>query len=121
MERLRSDFRYFIETNNGVQFDFNVNKITLNQYSRLIKLLLEIHNDIDDIDSIDLDFIQNTLKIICEYGKIHPTQFVSSRAELVWWQLSKSPSQIKSSAQKDSFKRYFLAKNRKHGSIDHQC
>ena len=103
VERLRSDFRYFKETNNGVQFDFNVNKITLNQYSRLIKLLQDLHNDIDDIDSIDLDFIQNTLKIICEYGKIHPTQFVSSRAELVWWQLSKSPSQIKSSAQKEYY------------------
>ena len=103
VDRLRSDFRYFKETNNGVQFDFNVNKITLNQYSRLIKLLQDLHNDIDDIDSIDLDFIQNTLKIICEYGKIHPTQFVSSRAELVWWQLSKSPSQIKSSAQKEYY------------------
>jgi len=103
VDRLRSDFRYFKETNNRVQFEFNVNKITLNQYSRLIKLLKDLHNDIDDIDSIDLDFIQNTLKIICEYGKIHPTQFVSSRAELVWWQLSRSPSQIKSSAQKEYY------------------
>ena len=88
----------------GYYSNSNVNnKITLNQYSRLIKLLQDLHNDIDNIDSIDLDFIQNTIKIICEYGKIHPTQFVSSRAELVWWQLSNSPSQIKSSAQKEYY------------------
>ena len=103
VDRLRSNFRYFKETNNGNQFDFNVNKITLNQYSRLIKLLQELQNDINNIDSIGLDFIQNILRIICEYGKIHPTQFVSSRAELVRWQLSKSPSQIKSSAQKEYY------------------
>ena len=61
MDRLRSDFRYFKETNN-VQFDFNVNKITLNQYSRLIKLLQDIHNDNDDIDSIDLSSFENIQK-----------------------------------------------------------
>ena len=59
-----------------------------------------MHIDIDTADDIDMDFIQDVLSILCEYGKNHPTKFVSARSELIWWQLSKSPMQIRSSAQK---------------------
>ena len=78
----------------------NVTKINTKQYDRLIGYLKMMHSKIDTIDSIDKSFIQKVLSIICEYGKIHPTQFISARSELVWWQLSKSPSQIQSLAQK---------------------
>ena len=49
-----------------------------------------MHINIDDIDKTDMSFIQEVLSIICEYGKIHPTKFVSVRSELIWWQLSHS-------------------------------
>ena len=62
-----------------------------------------MHINIDNADRIDKNFIQDILSIICEYGKIHPTKFISVRAELIWWQLSNSPTQIRSAAQKEYY------------------
>ena len=62
-----------------------------------------MHINIDDADDIDMSFIQEILSIICEFGKNHPTKFVSVRAELIWWQLSNSPTQIGSAAQKEYY------------------
>ena len=89
----------------------NVTKINTKQYDRLIGYLKMMHSKIDTIDSIDKSFIQKVLSIICEYGKIHPTQFISARSELVWWQLSKSPSQIQSLAQKEYYNLLFYLLN----------
>ena len=62
-----------------------------------------MHINIDDADDIDRSFIQDILFIICEYGKIHPTKFISVRSELIWWQLSNSPTKIRSTAQKEYY------------------
>ena len=83
-----------------MSFNFDINQISNKQYHSLINLLKTIHIDIDNADDIDMDFIQDILSVICDYGKKHPTKFVSARSELIWWQLSKSPKQIRSSAQK---------------------
>ena len=103
VDQLKDNFRYYIENTVNEDFNFNVTKINNKQYDRLIGYLKMMHSKIDTIDSIDKSFIQKVLSIICEYGKIHPTQFISARSELVWWQLSKSPSQIQSLAQKEYY------------------
>jgi len=103
VDQLKDNFRYYIENTVNEDFNFDVTKINTKQYNRLIEYLKMMHRKIDKIDSIDKSFIQKVLSIICEYGKIHPTQFISARSELVWWQLSKSPSQIQSLAQKEYY------------------
>lgn len=102
VDQLKASYRYLV-TNEDADFVFNVKKINSKQYNELINQLKIIHSKIDEIDSVDMSFIQKILSLICEYGKIHPTQFISSRAELIWWQLPKSPSQIQSSAQKEYY------------------
>ena len=62
-----------------------------------------MHINIDEIDETDMSFIQEVLSIICEYGKIHPTKFISVRSELIWWQLSHSSKKIQSAAQKEYY------------------
>ncbi|MFL2994992.1 MAG: GNAT family N-acetyltransferase [Candidatus Neomarinimicrobiota bacterium] len=103
VDQLKDNFRYYVENQTDEDFNFDVTKINIKQYNRLIGLLKTLHGNIGEIDSTDKKFIQKVLSIICEYGKIHPTQFISARSELVWWQLSKSPSQIQSLAQKEYY------------------
>ena len=100
VSQLKSNYRFLKQNPTNEDFHFDINHISSKQYHSLINILKTMHIDIDKSDDIDMDFIQDILNIICEYGKSHPTKFVSARYELIWWQLSKSPTQIRSSAQK---------------------
>ena len=102
VDQLKAIHRYHM-VNKEDDFIFDIKKINSKQFHELINLLKIIHSKIDEIDTVDMNFIQKALSIICEYGKIHPTQFILARSELIWWQLSESPSQVQSSAQKEYY------------------
>ena len=103
VNQLKSNYRYLKNNSNNEKFNFDVTRLSNEQYLLIIDLLKTMHINIDNADSIDMNFIQDILSIICEYGKIHPTKFISVRAELIWWQLSNSPTQIRSAAQKEYY------------------
>ena len=103
VNQLRSNYRYLKNNSTNEKFVFDVAKLSNIQYLSIIDLLKTMHINIDDADDIDMSFIQEILSIICEFGKNHPTKFVSVRAELIWWQLSNSPTQIGSAAQKEYY------------------
>ena len=102
VNQLRSNFRYLKKLASEEKFIFDVTRLSNTQYLAIIDLLKSMHINIDEIDETDMSFIQEVLSIICEYGKIHPTKFISVRSELIWWQLSHS-SKIQSAAQKEYY------------------
>ena len=103
VDQLRSHFKFLKQNSNSEKFNFDIEHISKKQYTALISLLKTMHASIDTLDRIDMNFIQDVLSIICEYGKRHPTKFISARSELIWWQLSKSPTKILSTAQKEYY------------------
>ena len=103
VNQLKSNYRYLKKNTKNEKFNFDVARLSSEQYSLIIDILKTMHINIDDADDIDMSFIQDILFIICEYGKIHPTKFISVRSELIWWQLSNSPTQIRSTAQKEYY------------------
>ena len=103
MNQLRSNYRYLKNQASEEKFIFDVTRLSNAQYLAIIDFLKSMHINIDEIDETDMSFIQEVLSIICEYGKIHPTKFVSVRSELIWWQLSHSSKKIQSAAQKEYY------------------
>ena len=103
VNQLRSNYRYLKKLASEEKFIFDVTRLSNTQYLAIIDLLKSMHINIDEIDEIDMSFIQEVLSIICEYGKIHPTKFISVRSELIWWQLSHSSKKIQSAAQKEYY------------------
>ena len=83
VNQLKSNYRYLKNNSNNEKFNFDVTRLSNEQYLLIIDLLKTMHINIDNADSIDMNFIQDILSIICEYGKIHPTKFILVRAELV--------------------------------------
>ena len=103
VNQLKANYKYFKNNSKNSEFIFDVKRLSNNQYLSLIDLLKTMHIKIDNADATDMSFIQDILSLICEYGKIHPTKFISVRSELIWWQLSNSPTQIRSTAHKEYY------------------
>ena len=97
---LETTYHYYRKNYGKKEFAFDIDRLTESQYRSLILFLNDTHENVNDLEQADFDFIQTVLFMISEYGVIHPTQFILARSELVSWQFSNVPKPIYSAAQK---------------------
>ncbi|NOZ04227.1 MAG: GNAT family N-acetyltransferase [FCB group bacterium] len=69
-------------------------------FRALLSYLGYLRQEPDLITSEQIGLIEWLLDLVSDYGKVHPSSYVWSRAELIWWQMSPVPEPLLSASEK---------------------
>ncbi|MBL51697.1 MAG: hypothetical protein CMG57_07050 [Candidatus Marinimicrobia bacterium] len=97
---IKSAYYYQRDHDPKKRFTFNINRAADEHYQSFIKYLQDVHQNIIELNSNELEFVQTILLLVADFGTLHPTRYVWARSELVWWQISQVPKPLFSTAQK---------------------
>ena len=100
MELLKNAYTFHRKKDATKGFTFSIERTNDDHYHSLIEYLKNIKKEINNVDSIEQEFIKTLLLLIADFGILHPTRFIWARSELVNWQLNKVPKPLHSTGQK---------------------